>query len=223
MAETSDSAVLAVSLKLPSFWSSQPAVWFAQAEAQFGLRKITDDSTRYYYVVSALDQDTAIRLTDLLERPPVTNKYEQLKNRLLSAFSLSRRERAAKLLRLRGLGDRKPSELMDEMLGLLGGHQPCFIFEQLFLEQMPEDIRIQLADADFSDPRKIALMADNLCIAKSVAHASDCFVSKIERHDVPRNSKQSQRLCFYHSKFGKAARKCQPPCTFAGNDSAGRQ
>ena len=54
----------AVSLKLPTFWSSQPEVWFAQAEAQFNLRIITADDTKYYYVLAALDQPTATRLLD---------------------------------------------------------------------------------------------------------------------------------------------------------------
>ena len=48
----------AVSLKLPTFWASQPQVWFEQAEAQFHIRQITADDTKYYYVISALDQDT---------------------------------------------------------------------------------------------------------------------------------------------------------------------
>ena len=43
----------AVSLKLPTFWTSQPEVWFAQAEAQFNLRCITSDDTKYFYVVAA--------------------------------------------------------------------------------------------------------------------------------------------------------------------------
>ena len=47
----------AVSLKLPTFWNSQPEVWLAQAEAQFNIRGITADETKYYYVVAALDQD----------------------------------------------------------------------------------------------------------------------------------------------------------------------
>ena len=59
----------AVSLKLPTFWSSQPEVWFAQAEAQFNLRKITADDTKYYYVLAALDQPTATRLLDLISPP----------------------------------------------------------------------------------------------------------------------------------------------------------
>ena len=60
----------AVSLKLPTFWISQPEVWFAQAEAQFS-QEITADNTKYFYVLAALDQQTATRLLDLISRPPV--------------------------------------------------------------------------------------------------------------------------------------------------------
>ena len=130
----------AVSLKLPTFWTSQPEVWFAQAEAQFSLRRITTDDTKYFYVLAALDQETATRLLDLINRPPADNKYQVLKDRLIDTFGLSRRERASRLLHFRPLGDSKPSALMDEMLALLGDHTPCLLFEQLFLERLPEDI-----------------------------------------------------------------------------------
>ena len=82
----------AVALKLPTFWTSQPEVWFVQAEAQFQLRGIAADSTKYYHVLAVLDQETATRLLDLVSRPPSENKYEQLKARLLETFG--RRERA---------------------------------------------------------------------------------------------------------------------------------
>ena len=52
----------AVSLNLPTFWTIQPDVWFVQAEAQFTLHEITAESTKYYFVVLALDQDTTIGL-----------------------------------------------------------------------------------------------------------------------------------------------------------------
>ena len=90
-------------LKLPTFWTSQPAIWFAQTEAQFGLRKITVDETKYYYVLAALDQDTAVRLLDLISHPPAADKYEALKARLLTTFGLSVREKASRLLHFRPL------------------------------------------------------------------------------------------------------------------------
>ena len=82
----------AVALKLPTFWTSQPRVWFAQAEAQFVIRKITTDDTKYYHVLSALDQDTATRLLDLISSPPSENKYQALKDRLVETFGLSKRD-----------------------------------------------------------------------------------------------------------------------------------
>ena len=57
MAETN-----AFAIKLPTFWAQQPEVWFLQAEAQFHIRKITDDTTKYYHVVAALDQETSGRV-----------------------------------------------------------------------------------------------------------------------------------------------------------------
>ena len=64
----------AVSVKLPTFWTQQPEVWFLQVEAQFGIRKITDDITKFYYIVLALDQATSNRVLDVLVSPPSTNK-----------------------------------------------------------------------------------------------------------------------------------------------------
>ena len=50
------------------------------------------------------------------------------------------------------------------------------LFEQLFLNQMPEPIRLQLADADFTDPLRLAEQSDGLWLPmnqkiSSVIHA----------------------------------------------------
>ena len=104
-----------VSLKLPTFWPAQPAVLFAQVEAQFHLRKITADETQYYHVLAALDQSTATRVLDLISQPPTQNKYKALKDRRNDTFGLNKRERASRLLHFCELGDTKPSALMDEI------------------------------------------------------------------------------------------------------------
>jgi len=215
----------AVSLKLPTFWTSQPDVWFAQAEAQFSLRGITADDTKYFYVIAALDQQTATRLLDLISRPPADNKYATLKERLITTFGLSKRERASRLLHFRPLGDSKPSALMDEMLGLLGDHPPCLLFEQLFLERLPEDIRIQLVDSKIDDYRELAKRADALWASRDMeanTHAVQRGPLAGQKSRVPTPTPDN-RLCYYHRTFGKAARQCRQPCTWSGNEKAGRQ
>lgn len=210
------SDVNAVSVKLPTFWSTSPVVWFQHIEAQFAIRGITQDSTRYHYVVSALDQGTATRLVDLLANPPSSGKYLAIKRALLDTYGLSRRERASKLLHFHSMGDRKPSEIMDEILSLLAGHKPCFLAEQIFLEQLPEDIRLQLAESDFQDPREVARRADVMWLAKR-----EPPVHQIHVHRVA--TEVSSELCWYHKKFGKKAKKCITPCNLSGNFQASRQ
>ena len=149
-------AVESVALKLPTFWVTSPSAWFAQAEAQFALRNISQDDTKYYYVVASLDSATATRALSVIAQPPQANKYVCLKTFLTSAFGLSEEERASALLGLRGLGDRKPSELMDSMLSLLGDHKPCFLFKHIFMQQLPDHVRIPLASSNTADYRALA-------------------------------------------------------------------
>ena len=127
---TTDSAgVAAVSLKLPTFWPERTAVWFVKAEAQFHTHGISQDETKFHYITAALDQDTATRVLDLLQQPPAANKYEALKTTAIRlALTDGRPSAAARLLHMPGLGDDKPSQLMDRMLALLGDHQSCFLF-----------------------------------------------------------------------------------------------
>lgn len=54
-----------VSLKLPEFWKTQALAWFTQTEAQFALRDITADATKYYYVVLAHGSSTAARVVSV--------------------------------------------------------------------------------------------------------------------------------------------------------------
>ena len=101
-------------------------MWFQQAEARFSLRNITADDTKYFYVVAALDQETDTCLMDFLENPPEQDRYGSIKKKFLRNFDLSQQERAARLLSLPELGDKKTTALMDNMLALLGSHQHVF-------------------------------------------------------------------------------------------------
>ena len=124
-------------------------------------------------MIAALDKSTTTRLLDLISQPPQYNKYKTLKDRLIDTFGLSKRERASRLLHFRELGDDKLSSLMDEMLALLGDHPPCFIFKQLFLERLPEDVRVQLVDAKFDNCRQLAKHADALWVSRDMGFSTN--------------------------------------------------
>ena len=229
--------ISAVSLKLPTFWPERAAVWFVQAEAQFATRNVTADNTKFHYIVSALDQDTATRVIDMLLAPPAEDKYDALKTRLLTTFSLSDAQRAAQLLDMPGLGDDKPSQLMDKMLALLGDHTPCFLFREIFLRRLPVDIRAHIVNSTVTDFRAMALAADALwaangaqinAIRRGPVHDDKCTGPASSRSlSTPSRAKRpnDSGYCYYHARFGAAARQCRPPCQFpvSGNGQAGRQ
>ena len=79
----------AVSLKLPPFWAAEPQIWFAQAEAQFALRKIVADDAKFFYILSSIDQAIASLLKDFIANHLEDDKYEALRARLVEMFNLS--------------------------------------------------------------------------------------------------------------------------------------
>ena len=54
---------------------------------------------------------------------------------------------------------------MNEMRALMDGHKTCLLFKHVFLEQIPDDNRLILAD-DFKEPRQLAAQADMMWQAK---------------------------------------------------------
>ena len=50
---------------------------------------------------------------DVLSNPPASGKYNNSKETLLDIYDLSRRGMVRKVVHINGLGDQKPSELMD--------------------------------------------------------------------------------------------------------------
>lgn len=44
-----------IGIRVPPFWPEKPKLWFCQLECQFNLNGITRDSTKFWYVVSQLD------------------------------------------------------------------------------------------------------------------------------------------------------------------------
>jgi hypothetical protein len=107
-----------VTVRVPPFWSNEPALWFSQLESQLALANVTADTTKFHYVVSNLDFRNAQVVRDILQTPPRSDKYEALKTALISRLSSSEEQRIQQLLQREDLGDRKPSEFLRHLRSL---------------------------------------------------------------------------------------------------------
>ena len=84
--------------------------------------------------------------------------YEDLKAKLVSSYTLSRWQKVSKLIHHPGLGDRRPTALMDPMLALLPeDEKPGCLFQGLFLERLPVEMSDHLVSREFKNPREMVL------------------------------------------------------------------
>jgi hypothetical protein len=230
-----------VALKLPDLWTDNVEAWFAQAESQFALRDITRETTKYHYVVSALNAQTAKRLNALLNRELSATPFTDIKRHLLAKFSRTPFERAAAINGVCSLGDWKPSELMDHLLSLLGDHEPDLMFRYHFFQCLPDYVRSTLAFSETTDPNQLAEEADRIFVAGRPKDASvnetsmDASVDRVMtgakrtpfRRNAQTTSSTPQRaLCYYHARFGEEALRCRGQCSWSsmqGNGARGPQ
>ena len=90
----------AASVKMPPFWQAAPEAWFGVAEAQFELRHVVDEKTRYYHVLAALPEVTVRAIADLVGGPVPADAYSLVKRRLLATHALTEFQWLEKLLQL---------------------------------------------------------------------------------------------------------------------------
>ncbi len=138
-------------LTLPAFWISEPAAWFALAEAKFWTSNITSQRVMFDLLIAALPEKNLSQVMDIIKNIPAINPYEVLKLRLLEAHMLG------------PLGDRKPSQLLASMLSVCpSGMELQPVFQYLFLQRLPQTLRTLLGEQECGDIRALVALADSL-------------------------------------------------------------
>jgi hypothetical protein len=77
------------SFRLLEFWAEAPANWFAMAEAQFLLRRVTSNIDKFCHVLMALPKTSYRLISHLVMQAPAEDTYEQPKAALMSHHKLS--------------------------------------------------------------------------------------------------------------------------------------
>jgi hypothetical protein len=159
--DASGAAVYRVAVRLPPFWPEQPAVWFAQAEAQFELASITSERTKFNYVISQLDHRQAAEVEDIITSPPERELYKTLKSELVRRLSTSREQRARQLLMHEEMGDRKPSQFLRHLKSL-ASEVPDDLLRSIWSSRLPPHIQAILAGQSEDDLNSASKLADRI-------------------------------------------------------------
>ena len=214
-------APLAVSVKLAEFWQEEPALWFTQAEAQFSRGHVIDGLLQ-----ASLQTVTLKSVRDILTDATIDEStlHTRLKERLVHRFAATKWNLAFQILGHPGLGDLRPTQLLDAMMALLPpGEQPGIIFQALLLQRLPADMRDHLVAANLETPREMAITAVRMWDSRSEKGATIAAVRGVSpaargHHRSPCRraaTPGAEGLCFYHSRFDAKAHRCEPPCTWS--------
>ncbi|XP_035233101.1 uncharacterized protein LOC118204918 [Stegodyphus dumicola] len=152
---TDDKQMARFAVKPAPFCRSDPNLWFFQLDAQFKLRGITRDNTKFYTAISALDTEVLLSVREIVLKPPSDNKYEELKNKLISVYEESENTKLKQLLQDLQLGDMHPSQLLSKMQELAGDN----VLQSLWFNRLPNNIQAILASSNENLPQ-LAQMAD---------------------------------------------------------------
>lgn len=153
-----------VSAKLPCFWDDSPAAWFAAAEAEFEIAGITQERTRYSYLVSTLPKEILRKVMDLITKPAEDLPYTTLKKQLIERLTISEEQRLSQLLYHVEIGDRSPSDFYRYMVQLAGNSENLSLelVRKLWLARLPKTIEVSLIAIDTRDVNELLRIADRL-------------------------------------------------------------
>lgn len=161
-AATGATVVGRVAVRLPPFWPEDPEVWFVQAEAQFQISGVKEDTTKFYHVISQLDQKYIKEIKDIVKNPPTTGKYEKLKQELTKRLSISREHQIRTLLSHEELGDRKPSQFLRHLKTLAADGVTEEFLRSLWSNRLPPHVQAIIV-SQTGTIEEAAELADKIC------------------------------------------------------------
>lgn len=157
-----DSTPIPFRIELPPFIKDEVNLWWAQVVARLNLANITDDRSKFRYVVAALPAEVVKRVPDLIYTEPATNPFETLHLRIVKEFEPTDSAKLRELLEGCNLGDKTPSELLREMRRLAQGRLTDDALRELFFKRLPKSLTTISITTGVTDLEKAAEAADNV-------------------------------------------------------------
>ncbi|XP_029675768.1 uncharacterized protein LOC115243157 [Formica exsecta] len=154
--------VTRLTVKAPPFWPDKPELWFAQLESQLTLGGITQDTTKYSYVLAHLETRYAREIQDIVMQPPAQGKYEAVKRALTQRLTATQEQRIRQLLEHEELGDRKPSQFLRHLQTLANNNVPEQLLRTLWLGRLPQQAQVILATRTEDRLEDVAEQADRI-------------------------------------------------------------
>lgn len=148
--------------RLPTFFRKDPEFWFQQLESTFALHGVTQDDTKFGYIMANATDELQPYLAGVCKDPipEGSTKYQLFKTRVIQGFSVSEEARLKKLFSGQCLGNMTPSQFLSTLRSQAPTACGETVMKTLFMEQLPDNVKTVLAvlrpDATLDELAKVA-------------------------------------------------------------------
>lgn len=164
-------------IELPDFIPEEPALWFTLCEHTFARFNINVDSDKVDEINKKFERKQLREISDIL-RSTDTNKYERIKDRIISFYSVSAEKQLDQLLSEKGINmNQKPSQMLIEMRHKGGSAVTDDVLKRLWLKLLPERMTEILIFNDELKLDKLAKLADKLYDERPQQSQSICAIA----------------------------------------------
>ena len=94
------------------------------AETNFTANQVFNEQKRFSIILKALELKHVEKVQDVIRQQQLTSSYQALKEALIKRSKINENERLNTLFNQTELGNKKPSELLEEMQKLLEANDP---------------------------------------------------------------------------------------------------
>ncbi|XP_046405293.1 uncharacterized protein LOC124170542 [Ischnura elegans] len=173
-----------VSVRVPPFWPEKPALWFSELECQFNVSGITRDATKFWVVISNLENRYVIEVGDVVTNPPAEGKYERIKEELIHRLSVSQEKRIRQLLEHEVLEDRRSSQFLRHLRGLAGVSVPDDFLRSLWTGSLPPHLQVIVTAQEKMDLNSLADLANRVHDATPQPQVAAASAAPAPAYDV---------------------------------------
>ena len=229
-----NAAANAVAIKAPIFSETAADGWFCVLDAQFELKNITHQTTKYFHAVSALPPDLIVKIPAAIKN---ARSYDHLKEAIIQNYEKSKPELFAKLINNTRMTGR-PSNYLQELKATA---EKVGVGEDLikhqFTKALPPTISPVVAAQKGLTLEQMGSLADELLplLEKetfSVSQSSESYAAKKnfkqDSHSYssnatplglrPFNKDQRPKICRGHLYFAEKSRTCKTWCRFPNKE-----
>ncbi|XP_036318807.1 uncharacterized protein LOC118733502 [Rhagoletis pomonella] len=148
-------------LPLPTMSEDNIEAYFYSLDFWFDASSVTSDTRKFNIVLASVSPTKLMELRPTIEAAPISGKYNYIQQKLIEHFSDSQQRRLQRVLKDMKLGDRRPSELFNDMKRAAGTTLSDSILHDLWVSRLPPYVQAAIIATNVAIVEKLKI-ADSI-------------------------------------------------------------